>query len=149
MIDQVFPFQTRCDEEFQPERDGDKPPEFERSKRVTLKRALGKNHRETAREQADGRQDRKREDVLGIRATEAFAEVKKIRDDEDGEQRGLRDDEAGHADLAARREFPVGRDRECLGGGGGHVEKMVPGSRSPLPSPPGREFAEPVRALNS
>ena len=63
---------------------------------------------EAAGEQADGGEYGKVEHLARSGAGEALAEVVEVGDDEDGEDSGFGDDEAGHADDSARGQGPGG-----------------------------------------
>src|SRR5271168_4960483 len=68
----------------------------------------GEVDEDAAGEQADGAEDGELEYLRGGWTAEALAYVVDVGDDKDDEDRGLGDDEAGHADVAAIRQLPRG-----------------------------------------
>ena len=66
----------------------------------------------TARKQADGVEARNLQNLLRRRSAEAFADIKNVGDDEDGEDRALADDQRQHGHAPARGQAPRFRSRE-------------------------------------
>src|SRR5258707_13897423 len=107
LVDQPVPFLRGAEQERSAERDREQPEPDERAARAALERLAREVDGEAARQQADREQDRRLEHFARGRPAEALAHVVEVGHDEDGEDRGLRDDQAGHADGAAIGEPPV------------------------------------------
>src|SRR3984885_8537344 len=82
--------------------------EMERGGAVVLfaQRTDGEVNEDAAREQTDGAEDGELENLRGGGTAEALADVVDVGDDKDDEDRGLGDDQAGHANVAAIRQLP-------------------------------------------
>src|ERR1700722_4915856 len=65
--------------------------------------------REAAGQQAEGEENRRLQHFAGSGSGNALSQIKKVCDDENGEDRRLGDDEASHPDLALVWKLPVER----------------------------------------
>src|ERR1700685_891193 len=82
------------------------PPKTESSCVARMELFSSEVYRDTARKQADGEKNRRREHVLRLRPAETFSNVEKVRDNEDRENRRLGNNEAIHPDRTAIGSTP-------------------------------------------
>src|SRR5215472_17722565 len=74
----------------------------------------------TARKQADGEKDRHVKHLLWRRSAKAFAHIKEVGNDKDGEDRGLGHNEVVHSQAPARRGSPSQFRFKCCDCGYAH-----------------------------
>src|SRR5579875_1677775 len=108
---QLVPFEEGRGQEFKAETDRHEPPELESSEMIVLKGVLGQNDGEAARQQANCRDNRKFQNILGIGTGYAAADVDQVSGDKDRKQRRFGNDQKNDADGAAIRQFPLALER--------------------------------------
>src|SRR5271166_2231396 len=96
LVDQAMPLLAGAKEEEPAKNNGEQPEKEERTAFPVFQRFGRKVHREAAGEQAHGEEPRNLKHFARRRPRKTFADIKKIGNHEDGEDRGLSDDEASH-----------------------------------------------------
>src|SRR5208282_6510743 len=105
LINQAMPLAGGAPKEGSPQRNCRRPADCE-SKGVALTKAPdGQVDRETAGKQTNGVKDRCIKNFFWRRSRQTLSQIEEIRNNEDGEDRGFRRDQAEHSDTCAFRKL--------------------------------------------